>query len=402
MSSRRKKQNTQNKLEQAIAVIRQQKRNDYELIEFKKLISSAGYNVASFIVQVRPEDSKFNIGKGKIPVLKDLIAKFKPNKVIFGNELKPSQFVNLLKELNIEEDKLIDRILLVLEIFEKRAGTIEAKLQVELARAIYRKNILKEIIKERKKREKPGFHGLGRYPIDVYQKEITKRITVLKRKLAKVKKHRELHRLYRRKKGYFLVSIVGYTNAGKSTLLNSLTKSSVPVSNKMFTTLSTYSRKIINNKATSEMTYEKSEVILVDTIGFVYNIPPFLIEAFKSTLEEVSSSDLIIYVVDASEDVQIILEKIKTCNKIINEIGATDIPRILVFNKIDKIDKSALNNINQLKDYLSNFFEDTILVSAKFKINIDNLKEKIEKILLKKKHPSSIYGKIKVSAGAGI
>ena len=366
----------------AIIVLRQNKKDDWEFNEFKSLVESADYEVIHSIRQIRKEDSKYNIGKGKILYLKNLIDELMPDKVIFGNDLKPNQYVNILKELNIEDERLLDRIMLVLEIFDKRAGTLEAKLQIELARTSYYVSIYKEKIKQIKKKEKPGFHGLGRYPVDAYYRELNKRMIKLKEKISSLRKHREIHRRYRKRKGFYIVSLVGYTNAGKSTLLNKLTNSNVPVDQKMFTTLGTYTRLLPENHKNY---HNNGSILITDTIGFVYNLPPFLIDAFLSTLEEITYSDLILIVLDLSDPLEIIIKKITTCNEILAALNANDIPKILVLNKIDIVSK---DKVNQVKSYLTQLFDKIISISAKNEINLEILKQEILKIkdYLMKKH----------------
>jgi len=336
--------------------------------ELRSLAKSAGYEIVGSLEQVRRPHSRYHIGSGKAKELAEMVSKLKAEKIIFGNELKVVQVYNLAKLTGVE---VIDRFQLILEIFLRRASTREAKLQIDLARLRYELAHAKEKVRLAKIGEQPGFLGLGKYEVDVYHEAVRRQVHSIQEKLKKKKKTRKLHRQRRRKLGFSLASLAGYTNSGKSTLFNALTEGKAQVDSSLFTTLSTTTRTI-------NLFGEK--VLLTDTVGFVDNLPLTLIEAFHSTLEETIFSDLILLVVDVSEPQEEIERKISCCLETIREIGATGIPIITVLNKIDLISTESLEEkIENLKRYSSNL----VPISALYKINLHLLKEEIAKHLIK-------------------
>jgi len=273
-----------------ILVIRSHLKNESYIREMLELTRSASYEIIKVFVQIRRENPRFNIGPGKLEEIKDFLKDNPVDVIVFGNRLKPRQAYNLEMEFG---RKVIDRVQLILEIFSRHARTYEAKLQIKLARLNYELSRAKEKIKRMKMTELPGFHGPGRYPYDAYIRDIRRITATIQNKLKKIEKHRELHRLRRRKCGFDLVSLVGYTNAGKSTLFNAISNSAAEVSNVMFTTLTTMVRKLSS----------KPKILVSDTVGFIQDLPPMLIRAFKSTLEDILASDIILIIIDVSETV---------------------------------------------------------------------------------------------------
>jgi len=334
--------------------------------ELRSLAEAAGYTVVGEVEQVRKADPRYQIGKGKAEELARLVSERKAERVIFGNNLKPVQAYNLAKILGVE---VIDRFQLILEIFVRRASTREAKLQIALARLRYELAQAKERVRLAKMGEQPGFLGLGRYQVDVYYEMIMRRIKSIERKLMKIRKTRALHRAHRRKLGFPVISLAGYTNSGKSTLFNSLTSENVPASNEVFTTLST----------TIRLTdLGESRVLISDTVGFIDKLPITLIEAFRSTLEEMIYSDLILLVVDVSEPTYEIKRKVRCCIDTIRQIGAARLPIITALNKIDLITPEELNN---KLDKLSGLIYNPVPISALYRINLDRLKTEIARQL---------------------
>jgi len=194
------------------------------------------------IEQVREADPRYQIGSGKAEELVDLVAKYNAEKLIFDNELKPVQAYNLAKITGVEA---IDRFQLILEIFSKRASTAEAKLQIELARLRYELARAKERVRLARMEEQPGFMGLGRYEVDLYHETVRRRIRSIRDKLKKIRKKRGLHRARRLELGFSILSLAGYTNAGKSSLFNILAGEEVPVDSTLFTTLSTKTSTVV-------------------------------------------------------------------------------------------------------------------------------------------------------------
>ncbi|RJS84672.1 GTPase HflX [Candidatus Bathyarchaeota archaeon] len=338
------------------------------LEELKSLAEAAGYEVVGFLEQVTHPHSRYYIGEGKAHELAEMASELGVERIIFGEELKVTQIYNLAKLTGLE---IIDRFQLILEIFQRRASTREAKLQIELARWRYELAHAKEKVRLAKMGEQPGFMGLGKYEIDVYREAVKRQVLSIQEKLKRVRKTRELHRQRRRKIGFPTVSLAGYTNSGKSTLFRALTGENVPIDQSLFTTLST----------TTRVTNLFGEPILVtDTVGFIDRLPITLVEAFRSTLEETIFADLILLVVDVSESSDDIERKMKCCLDTLQEIGVLGVPILTVLNKIDLLsDKELKTKIRRLKKYSSNLTP----ISALYGRNLSVLKVKIADLLIK-------------------
>ena len=334
--------------------------------ELKNLAESAGYTVVGKIEQVRETDSRYQIGAGKVEELAELAKETHSQKIIFDNPLKSVQAYNLAKATGAE---VIDRFQLILEIFTRRATTTEAQLQIQLARQQYELAHAKERVRLARKEEQPGFMGLGAYEVDVYYEAVKRQVHTIRRKLKKIREKRLLHRERRAELGFSSISLAGYTNAGKSSLFNSLAEEEVTVDKTLFTTLSTTTR-LVN--------FSKKKFILTDTVGFIDRLPLTLIEAFHSTLEETIYSDLILLVVDISEPINIVEKKLAVCLETIERIGASGIPIITALNKIDLMpDTEVHQKLENLKQKVLN----PIPVSALYKTNIDELKQDVLKML---------------------
>ncbi|MEM4706251.1 MAG: GTPase HflX, partial [Candidatus Methanomethylicaceae archaeon] len=292
-----------------------------KLNELIKLSEAAGYRVIMTFQQNRNPDSSFCIGKGKAKEIAEKIKELHPIKVIFYNQLKPIQRYNLTKIFGIE---VIDRFQLILEIFTKRAGTLEAKYQIELAKLQYELPMIRENIRLAKLGELPGFHGLGKYALDVYESMARRRIAYLKKKLEEIRIRKSIQR--KNRYPLFTIALTGYTFAGKTALFNRLTKENLKVGNLLFTTLSTTTRAIIiNNK----------KVLISDTVGFIEDLPPILIDAFYSTLEEITIADLVLLILDSSDSKSDFLRKLDTSISILNSIGVFNGSILPILNKID-------------------------------------------------------------------
>ena len=312
--------------------------------------------------QVRRRDPGYQIGRGKTNDLAALVNKTGAEKIIFDNNLSPLQSYNLAKVTGLT---VIDRFQLILEIFSSRASTYEAELQIQMANLRHELSRAKEKVKLARMEEQPGFMGLGKYEVDVYFETVKQQITSIKRKLKKKREERQLHRVRRTELGFSSISLAGYTNAGKSSLFNLLTKETVPVDNALFTTLSTTTRAV---------QFSKRKVLLTDTVGFIDRLPLKLVKAFHSTLEETIFSDLIIIVIDMSEPEEEIQRKLSCTLDTIQQIGAAGIPVVTAFNKIDLIEKDELAcKIEHLNEHALN----PVPISSLYNTNITSLKEKI-------------------------
>lgn len=312
--------------------------------------------------QTRRADARYQIGRGKVEELADMVKGTGSEKVIFDNNLRPLQAYNLAKATRVE---VIDRFQLILEIFTKRATTTEANLQIELATWKNELKHAKEKVRLTKKGEQPGFMGLGVYEAEVYSEAIKRQIHTIQKKLRKIRGKRVLQRERRTELGFNSISLAGYTNAGKSSLFNALAEETTHVDNALFTTLSTTTRQI---------EFSKRRFLLTDTVGFIEKLPLSLIEAFHSTLEETIYSDLVLLVLDISEPLDAILKKTKTCQETIERIGAASVPVITVLNKIDRLTEQEANQkLEDLKEHVKN----PILISALKRTNLDVVRREI-------------------------
>ncbi len=347
-------------------VQRRQQHEPSSLDELRSLAESAGYVVVGELEQVREADARYQIGSGKVKELVDCVKETEAEKVIFDNSLKPLQAYNLAKATDVEA---IDRFQLILEIFTKRATTGEARMQIELARLRYDLAQAKERVRLAKKGEQPGFMGLGAYEVDVYYESVKREIYTIRRKLKKIRGKRELHRERRVELGYTSISLAGYTKAGKSSLFNALAEETVPVDTALFTTLSTTTRLV---------SFSKKKFLLTDTVGFIDRLPLTLIEAFRSTLEEAIYSDLILLVLDGSEPSNVLNRKLDVCLETLERIGASGVPVITVFNKIDLIPQDEIEHgVKGLAEKAHKI----VPLSALCGTNLDQLKQEIMQIL---------------------
>ena len=318
------------------------------------------------IEQVRETATRYQIGSGKVRELAKLVKETGAQKIIFDNPLKPVQAYNLAKSTGVEA---IDRFQLILEIFARRASTREAKLQIQLARLKYELAHAKAKVRLARMEEQPGFMGLGAYEVDVYYEAVKRQVQAIREKLRKIRKKRVLHRKRRTELGYSSMSLAGYTNAGKSSLFNALTEEEAPVDPGLFTTLSTKTRLV---------KLSKKKFLLTDTVGFIDRLPLTLIEAFHSTFEETIFSDLILLVVDLSEPMGLVEKKLSCCLETMERIGASGIPVVTAFNKIDLLrDEETQQRLEDLKERANNL----VPISALNGTNIDLLKRRILKIL---------------------
>jgi len=352
----------------------------YQLNEMMSLCKACGYDIEETITQSLPQpNNRTYIGSGKLQELKVILECSDVKKVIFNDELTPSQIKNISECL--DDVEVIDRTMLILEIFERRATSKEAILQVEIAKMKY---MMPRLVGARKYLSRTTSsstsknRGAGETQLELDRRHIQERIDQGLRELENLKKQRMTTRKLRDSSEVKTVAFVGYTNSGKSTTINSLLnmfsdgneEKSVYVENMLFATLETQTRKIkLPNKHT---------FLITDTIGFVSNLPHHLIESFKSTLEEIKEASLIIHIVDASSPYKEL--QYSTTMEVLESLGVENIPILTVLNKCDLVKNS----------YFLGKFESEIELSAKFKVGIRELVTKIDETLYGKTYLDSL------------
>lgn len=340
---------------------------DDSLEELKQLADTAGATVIKKFIQKRPKpDPAFFIGRGKVQELALYAQQENIDLCIFDDELSPAQQRNIESVMGI---RILDRTALILDIFAQRARTNEGKLQVELAQLQYTlPRIMGKGLMLSRLGGGIGTRGPGETKLEVDRRRIRDRIAFIKEQIEKVKAVRSLHRSKRKKNNVFEVSLVGYTNAGKSTLLNTLTNSDIYAKDQLFATLDPTTRQLTLPN--------KQEIIITDTVGFIQRLPHQLIAAFRSTLEVVTEADLLVHVIDVSHELY--KEQAAAVHEVLKEIGAETKPVITVYNKIDKLPPDS-----KLTDRLA-LEEDTVCISAAKKLNLETLQQMIESHLKSK------------------
>ena len=340
---------------------------DDSLEELKQLADTAGATVIKKFIQKRPKpDPAFFIGRGKVQELALYAQQENIDLCIFDDELSPAQQRNIESVMGI---RILDRTALILDIFAQRARTNEGKLQVELAQLQYTlPRIMGKGLMLSRLGGGIGTRGPGETKLEVDRRRIRDRIAFIKDQIEKVKAVRSLHRSKRKKNNVFEVSLVGYTNAGKSTLLNTLTNSDIYAKDQLFATLDPTTRQLTLPT--------KQEIIITDTVGFIQRLPHQLIAAFRSTLEVVTEADLLVHVIDVSHELY--KEQAAAVHEVLKEIGAETKPVITVYNKIDKLPPDS-----KLADRLA-LEEDTVCISAAKKLNLESLQQMIESHLKSK------------------
>ncbi|TEU16084.1 MAG: GTPase HflX [Dehalococcoidia bacterium] len=318
------------------------------LQELSYLTKTAGANVVGMLTQnLNAPSPAYYIGKGKIEELVSLKEQTQYDTVIFDDELSPRQQRNLEETLGV---KVIDRSALILHIFARKARTHEGKLQVELAQHQY---LLPRLVGQWRHLERLGggigTRGPGEAQLETDRRLINNRINLLQHKIESVRKHRALYRRRRKETGTPIVALVGYTNAGKSTLFNTLSKASVDVENKLFSTLDPVTRRLALPTG--------QQFLITDTVGFINKLPPSIIAAFRATLEELDEADLLLHIVDITH--KNAANQCLTVEKILSELNLENKPKFTVFNKLDLTlsSEAELKSLTTIPD-----FEDGILL----------------------------------------
>jgi GTP-binding protein HflX len=345
--------------------------------EIEQLARAAGYDVLATVTQTRTEDPAYHVGEGKAERLAEVVAETGATTVVFDNDLGPYQTFNLGGKLP-DGVEVVDRFTLILEIFGQRARTRKAQLQVELAELRYELPRAEAKSSLAKRDERPGFMGLGEYD-ESREEDIKKQISNIRDELETIEATEQHRREQRRESGFDLVALAGYTNAGKSTLLRRLAEdldvdeneglhedldTTAESEDRLFTTLGTTTRR-------ADM--ERRDVLLTDTVGFISDLPHWLVESFKSTLDSVYRADLVLLVVDVSDPVEEIREKLVTVHDTLYE--RNEAPILTVLNKVDTVDDAELAD---KRAALSALAPDPVAVSGKVGSNVDELRDRID------------------------
>jgi GTP-binding protein HflX len=347
--------------------------------EIRDLVRAAGYEVVGEITQIRTEDAALCLGEGKVRTLAATVRETDAERVVFDNELGPYQTYNLGSELP-DGIEVLDRFRLILEIFGQRANTRKAQLQVELAELRYELPRVEAKVSLARRDERPGFMGLGEYD-ESREQDIKAQISNIREELDRIEGTEAKRRKQRRESGFDLVALAGYTNAGKSTLLRRLASDVAVDENEglhpdldataesedcLFTTLGTTTRRAAMDR----------DVLVTDTVGFISDLPHWLIESFKSTLDSVYRADLVLLVVDVSEPVEEIREKLVTCHDTLYE--RNEAPIVTILNKTDRVTDEQLRDTEAT---LSALAPNPVSISALENEGIAALRERIEREL---------------------
>ncbi len=352
----------------------------YYVEEELSLVKTIYKEIVDTII-IRKPNPKYYIPYNKINHLREEDI----DKIVIMDQLKPSQTINIARETGKE---VIDRVLLILEIFSQHAGSLEARLQIELAQLKHRLPLIKEAIRYAKLGELHGFLGAGRYGYEKYYTMLRMKEARIRKKIEKIRRTRLIHRKRRTKLGFPHIAIIGYTCAGKTTLFNRLTKLKKPVGPEPFTTLSPKSAKIY---------LDGIDAIVTDTVGFIRDLPHEIIEAFYATLEEIVDSDIIIHIVDASKSLKQVYNDLYEARKILSRLGVHGKYVVVAMNKIDQVDR--FDELSEFVKRHRQINEIYIPVSALKGINIDLLKQVISDILRSREIGEDLCSKIWASTG---
>lgn len=291
--------------------------------EAEALAKAGGYEQVGIVTQSFLHHAKYGVGTGKAEEVAREVREKEAGLVLFDSALRASQAYSLAKLCKVE---VKDREKLILEIFAMRASTAEAKLQVQLAELEYELPRARESVKMARKGEQPGFFGLGKYEADVYTRMMKSRVSTLRKKVDGVEKRREIFREHRRKLAFPTIALAGYTAAGKTSLFNLLTGESKSIDAGVFTTLAPTTRAVMVGER---------KTLVTDTVGFISNLPAYLIESFKSTLEEISYASVVFLLLDVSQSAEKFLRSFESSAKALSELMVKPSRVIIVLNKCD-------------------------------------------------------------------
>jgi GTPase len=349
--------------------------DSFSVQEAQSLVESSSPSMAPHpqIVKVFTQKylnhSRYGLGSGKAEEMKEFVKQSKADQIVVDEHLTPKQIYNLEKLTGVQ---VIDRERLILNIFHSRATTTEAKLQIELAEVKYEMPRVRESAKLTSgSTERPGKGGMGEYTVDVKFRDLKRRMSFIKKKLADAHTKRELYRQQRLKTKMPIVSLIGYTSSGKTTLFNLLTAENKEISSSLFTTLSTTTRAFRINNEKQEM---ESSLLLIDTVGFISRLPHYMIDAFKSTLEESLAADLILLLIDASEKFEDIKIKYESCWNVLDELKVDKSKVFVILTKCDGV-IGLSERIDNIANDLS--VSNPITISSKTGYGIHKLKTMI-------------------------
>lgn len=318
--------------------------DEFSKQEIVDLAKAGGYEAVKVVTQREIVKSQYGVGSGKAQELEGVVAETDAEVIIIDEAITSSQANNLAKMTHAQ---VIDRERLILDIFAKRALTTEAKQQVKLAELRYALPRARDEVRHSTKGEQAGFMGMGEYEVDLRFRTLKRQMGFIKERLEKSGKVRTLHTAERRKLGVPFVSLAGYTSSGKTTLFNKLTAESKEMSPKLFTTLSTTTRMV-------EFPKSKAKILLSDTVGFISRLPTYLVESFKSTLEELRYADLVLLMVDVSEGMENVRIKLSSCMETIEDLEVDPHRVLLILNKVDLLDSQMRATIDHdplFRDY---------------------------------------------------
>jgi GTPase len=343
--------------------------NSFSLEEAKSLVQSSSVNcqIVKVVTQKYLNHSQYGLGSGKAEEIKQFVNECKADQIVVDEHLTSKQIYNLEKLTGIQ---VIDRERLILNIFYSRATTTEAKLQIELAEIKYEMPRIRENAKLTSGSERPGKGGMGEYVVDVKFRDLKRRMSFIKEKLADAHQKRELYHQQRLRAGMPVVSLIGYTSSGKTTLFNLLTSEHKETSSNLFTTLSTTTRSFkIDNMNIGRGGADK-EVLLIDTVGFISRLPHYMIDAFKSTLEESLAADLILLLIDMSENIEDIKIKYESCWDVLDELKVDKSKVFVILTKYD-----IIMNSKQIEEIANDLkISNPITISSKTGYGISKLK----------------------------
>lgn len=343
--------------------------------EVSDIAKAAGYDVVGQVTQHRDSvDSAYCVGKGKIDEIKETIKADSIEAIIFTRQLSAGQVFRIKRKLG--DVRVLDRNLLILEVFEKRCATTEARLQIALARLRYTFSWGRESVRMHGiTSEQMGRGGPGQYPYEVYEAMSRKRISKIEGELRDIRSKSSRLREHRGKAGFRIVALTGYTQSGKTTLFNRLASESKEIGLGPFTTLSTFARKI-STQTTGNF---EDSFIMIDSIGFIEDLSPLLLSAFHTTLNELANSDLVLLFVDGSDDLSTVIRKVTASHEIMNK-EIHDVPILICINKVDLATREHLDKVHAETRKI--FERDEIIeISSKTGANLPNLLQKISEKL---------------------